>query len=44
MTESRRQIILDFAKWTALSALRSGAPIKSRADVYGYVSIVAQAN
>jgi hypothetical protein len=30
----RSQIILDYAKWTALSALRSGAPIKSRAHVY----------
>jgi hypothetical protein len=26
MAEFRRQIILDYAKWTALSALRSGAP------------------
>jgi hypothetical protein len=34
LTEPRQQIILDFAKWTALSALRSGAPIKSRMDVY----------
>jgi hypothetical protein len=34
MTEFRRQIILDFARWTALSTLRSGAPIKSRLDVY----------
>ncbi len=30
----REKIILDFAKWTVLSALRSGAPIKSRAEVY----------
>jgi hypothetical protein len=34
MKECRHQIILDYAKWTALSALRSGAPIKSRTDVY----------
>lgn len=27
-------IIRDYAKWTALSALRSGAPIKSREAVY----------
>ena len=41
MAESRRQIILDDAKWTALSALRSGAPIKSRADVYPLLDAVA---
>ena len=34
VTDCRHQIILDYAKWTALSALRSGAPIKSRARVY----------
>jgi hypothetical protein len=33
MTFSRTQIIIDCAKWTALSATRSGAPIKSRGDV-----------
>jgi hypothetical protein len=36
----RRQIILDFAKWTALSALRSGAPIKSRIEVYPLLDAV----
>jgi hypothetical protein len=41
MAESRSQIILDFAKWTALSALRSGAPIKSRAHVYPLLDAVA---
>jgi hypothetical protein len=41
MTEVRRQIILDFAKWTALSALRSGAPIKSRLHVYRLLDGVA---
>jgi hypothetical protein len=41
MTEFRHQIILDFAKWTALSALRSGAPIKSRAHVYRLLDAVA---
>lgn len=41
MTDPRRHIILDFAKWTALSALRSGAPIKSRKDVYPILDAVA---
>jgi hypothetical protein len=41
MAEFRRQIILDYAKWTALSALRSGAPIKSRAEVYPLLDAVA---
>jgi hypothetical protein len=41
MAEFRRQIILDYAKWTALSALRSGAPIKSRQDVYRLLDAVA---
>jgi hypothetical protein len=30
----RPRIIAQYAEWTALSALRSGAPIKSRRDVY----------
>jgi len=34
MPDVRSQIIDQFAAWTALSALRSGAPIKSRRDVY----------
>jgi len=38
---NRRKIILDYAKWTALSALRSGAPIKSRTDVYNLLDDVA---
>ena len=41
MTEPRRQILLDYAKWTALSATRSGAPIKSRVDVYPLLDAVA---
>jgi len=41
MTEPRIKILRDFAKWTALSALRSGAPIKSRKDVYGLLEAVA---
>src|SRR5438445_1837101 len=41
MAEFRCQIILDYSKWTALSALRSGAPIKSRADVYPLLDGVA---
>ena len=35
MGEIREKIIATYAEWTALSALRSGAPIKSRYDVYG---------
>jgi hypothetical protein len=34
MTECRANIVMTYAGWTALSALRSGAPIKSRAQVY----------
>jgi hypothetical protein len=41
MSEVRRKIILDYAKWTAMSALRSGAPIKSREDVYPLLDAVA---
>ena len=40
MPDVRRQIILDYAKWTALSALRAGAPIKSRRDVYPLLDAV----
>ena len=35
MTDIRPRIIEQYSEWTALSALRSGAPIKSRRDVYG---------
>jgi hypothetical protein len=31
---ARLRIITQYAEWTAMSALRSGAPIKSRRDVY----------
>ena len=34
MTDVRSRIIAQYAEWTALSALRSGSPIKSRRDVY----------
>lgn len=34
MTEPRATILRTYAEWTALSALRSGAPIKSRSDIY----------
>ena len=34
MSEIRKAIIATYAEWTAMSALRSGAPIKSRRDVY----------
>ena len=32
--EPRRQILVEYAKWTALSAVRSGSPIKAREPVY----------
>ncbi len=35
MSECRTAIVRSYAGWTALSALRSGAPIKSRDEVYG---------
>ena len=34
MSNVREAIIATYAEWTAMSALRSGAPIKSRRDVY----------
>ena len=34
MSEVRTAIIATYAEWTAMSALRSSAPIKSRRDVY----------
>jgi hypothetical protein len=34
MGGARKGIIETYAEWTAMSALRSGAPIKSRRDVY----------
>ena len=34
MSDVRKAIIATYAEWTAMSALRSGAPIKSRRDVY----------
>ncbi len=34
MSDVRKVIIATYAEWTAMSALRSGAPIKSRRDVY----------
>ena len=43
MEDCRRQIILDYAKWTALSALRSGTPkgFKARKDVYPQLNKIA---
>ncbi len=35
----RRRIIKDFAAWTTLSSLRSGAPIKSRHDIYPLIEV-----
>ncbi len=40
MAEYRTQIIRTYAGWTALSALRSGAPVKSRKQVYGLLRFV----
>lgn len=37
---ARPQIIAQYAEWTAMSALRSGAPIKSRRDVYTALRLV----
>ena len=34
MSDVRKGIIATHAEWTTMSALRSGAPIKSRRDVY----------
>ncbi len=34
MSDVRKAIIATYAEWTAMSALRAGAPIKSRRDVY----------
>jgi hypothetical protein len=34
VSDVRKAIIATYAEWTAMSALRSGAPIKSRRDVY----------
>jgi len=41
MHDVRTDIIETFAQWTAMSALRAGAPIKSRRDVYTAVRGVA---
>jgi hypothetical protein len=40
MPDMRPQIIAQYAEWTALSALRSGAPIKSRRDVYTAIRLI----
>lgn len=40
-TNLRSDIIETYARWTALSATRSGSPIKSRVDVYTALSGVA---
>ena len=40
MAECRTQIITAYAGWTVLSALRSGAPVKSRKQVYGLLRSV----
>ncbi len=40
MAECRTRIITTYAGWTVLSALRSGAPIKSRKRVYGLLRSV----
>lgn len=40
MPDLREHIVAQYAEWTALSALRSGAPIKSRRDVYGALRAV----
>ncbi len=40
MNECRRKIITTYAGWTVLSALRSGAPIKARKDIYPLLQTV----
>jgi hypothetical protein len=40
MAEHRAEIVRTFAGWTALSALRSGAPIKSGRDIYPLLAAV----
>jgi hypothetical protein len=35
--DKRKKIVHDFAKWTALSALRSGSPIKAAKQVCGLI-------
>jgi hypothetical protein len=37
LDEKRQKIVHDFAKWTALSALRSGSPLKKAKDVYDLI-------
>ena len=39
--DCRRQIIIEYAKWTALSATRAGAPIKDRETLYPLLDEVA---
>lgn len=38
MTPERKTILAAYSGWTALSALRSGAPLKSREDVYPLIA------
>jgi len=38
--DSRSKILVSYSEWTALSALRSGAPIKSREDIYGLIAVL----
>jgi hypothetical protein len=40
LSSCRPLIVRTYAAWTSLSALRSGAPIKSRADVYPLLETV----
>ena len=35
--QKRKKIVHDFGKWTALSALRSGSPVKSGRQVYDLI-------
>lgn len=35
--QKRKKIVHDFAKWAALTALRSGSPPKSRKQVYDLI-------
>lgn len=39
--EIRQTIIAEFAAWTALSALRSGSPVKGRKEIYSIIEKIA---
>lgn len=40
MTPQRKVILASYSKWTALSALRSGSPIRSKKDIYQIIDAI----